>query len=146
MGRRRSPPGVAAVAGRGHGECAAARFRVPFDVGRRGYAVGAAVLEAVLPPHDGSTVTVPVSKTDEGLEERDGVEAKAIVVEHRPGPRCPPLQPGAECVPRRLQQILKGFPLIEGRRRRGNLRRRCDVCVGVRSVDRPVAARRESPA
>ncbi len=25
----------------------------PFDVARRGYAVGSAVLEAVLPPHDG---------------------------------------------------------------------------------------------
>jgi arginase len=52
----------------------------PLDVGRRGYAVGSAVLEAVLPPHDGPTVTVPVSMTDEGLAERDGVEAKAIVV------------------------------------------------------------------
>ena len=29
----------------------------PFDVGRRGYAVGSAVLAAVLPPHDGPTVT-----------------------------------------------------------------------------------------
>jgi arginase len=35
----------------------------PFDVGRRGYAVGSAVLEAVLPPHDGPTVTVPVNMT-----------------------------------------------------------------------------------
>jgi arginase len=53
----------------------------PFDVGRRGYAVGSAVLEAVLPPHDGPTVTVPVNMTDAGLAERDGVEAKAIVIE-----------------------------------------------------------------
>lgn len=53
----------------------------PFDVGRRGYAVGSAVLQAVLPRHDGPTLTVPVSMTDEGLAERDGVEAKAIVVE-----------------------------------------------------------------
>jgi arginase len=51
----------------------------PFDVGR--YAVGSAVIAAVLPPHDGPTVTVPVTMTDEGLAERDGVEAKAIVVE-----------------------------------------------------------------
>jgi arginase len=29
-----------------------------FDVGRRGYAVGAAVLEAVLPPHEGQVVAV----------------------------------------------------------------------------------------
>jgi arginase len=50
-------------------------------VARRGYAVGEAVLEAVLPPHDGPTVTVPVTMADEGLEERDGVEAKAIAVE-----------------------------------------------------------------
>ena len=27
----------------------------PFDVARRGYAVGSAVLQAVLPPHDGPT-------------------------------------------------------------------------------------------
>jgi arginase len=53
----------------------------PFDVGRRGYAVGSAVLEAVLPPHDGPTVTVPVNMTNEGLAERHGVEAKAIVIE-----------------------------------------------------------------
>ena len=53
----------------------------PFDVGRGGYAVGAAVLEAVLPPHDGPTVTAPVTMTDEGLAERDGVEAKTILVE-----------------------------------------------------------------
>jgi hypothetical protein len=53
----------------------------PFDVGRRGYAVGSAVLAAVLPPHDGLTVTAPVTMTDEGLAERDGVEAKAMVVE-----------------------------------------------------------------
>jgi arginase len=50
------------------------------DVGRRGYAVGSAVLQAILPPHDGPTVAVPVSMTDEGLAERDGVEAKAIVL------------------------------------------------------------------
>jgi arginase len=53
----------------------------PFDVGRRGYAVGSAVLQAVLPPHDGPTLTVPVTMTDEGLPERDGVEAKTIVIE-----------------------------------------------------------------
>ena len=53
----------------------------PLDIGRRGYAVGSVVLEAVLPPHDGPTASVPVSMTDEGLAERDGMEAKAIVVE-----------------------------------------------------------------
>jgi arginase len=43
--------------------------------------VGSAVLEAILPPHDGPTATVPVTMTDEGLGERDGVEAKAVVLE-----------------------------------------------------------------
>ena len=52
----------------------------PFEVGRRGYTVGSAVLQTVLPPHDGPTVTAPVTMTDEGLAERDGVEAKAVVV------------------------------------------------------------------
>ena len=51
-----------------------------FEVARRGYAVGATVLEAVLPAHDGPTATVPVSMSDDGLEERDGVEAKSVVV------------------------------------------------------------------
>ena len=51
-----------------------------FEVARRGYAVGATVLEAVLPAHDGPTATVPVSMSDDGLEERDGVEAKSVLV------------------------------------------------------------------
>jgi arginase len=53
----------------------------PLDVARRGYAVGTAVLEAVLGPHDGPTVTAPVSMSDDGLEERDGVEAKVVILE-----------------------------------------------------------------
>ena len=53
----------------------------PLDVARRGYAVGTAVLEAVLPPHDGPTVSAPVAMSDDGLEERDGVEAKAVILE-----------------------------------------------------------------
>src|SRR5215218_2254450 len=53
----------------------------PLDVARRGYAVGTAVLEAVLPPHEGPTVTAPVAMSDDGLEERDGVEAKAVILE-----------------------------------------------------------------
>jgi arginase len=53
----------------------------PFDVARRGYAVGSAVLEAVLPPHDGPTAAVPVAMSGDGLAERDGIEAKAIVLE-----------------------------------------------------------------
>jgi arginase len=50
----------------------------PLDVARRGYAVGTAVLGAVLPPHDGPTVTAPVTMSDDGLEERDGVEAGSV--------------------------------------------------------------------
>jgi arginase len=53
----------------------------PFDVARRGYAVGSAVLEAVLPPHDGPTAAVPIAMGDEGLELVDGVEAKAVVLD-----------------------------------------------------------------
>jgi arginase len=53
----------------------------PLYVARRGYAVGTALLEAVLPPHDGPTVSAPVSMSDDGLEERDGVEAKAVILE-----------------------------------------------------------------
>jgi arginase len=52
----------------------------PLDVARRGYAVGTAVLEAILPPHDGPTVRAPVAMSDDGLEERDGVEAKAVIL------------------------------------------------------------------
>jgi len=48
----------------------------PFDVARRGYAVGAVVLEAVLPAHDGPTVAAPVTMTDEGHDLRNGVEAR----------------------------------------------------------------------
>lgn len=51
----------------------------PLPVARRGYAVGTAVLEAILPRHDGPTAHVPVTMSDDGLEERDGVEAKSIV-------------------------------------------------------------------
>ena len=52
----------------------------PFDVARRGYAVGLAVLEAVLPPHDGPTAAVPVTMSDYGLAERDGIEAKTVIL------------------------------------------------------------------
>jgi len=53
----------------------------PLDVARRGYAVGTAVLETVLPPHEGPSVSAPVAMSDEGLEQRDGVEAKAVILE-----------------------------------------------------------------
>lgn len=53
----------------------------PLAVARRGYAVGTAVLEAVLPPHGGPTATVAVTMSDEGRESVDGVESKAVVLE-----------------------------------------------------------------
>lgn len=52
----------------------------PFAAARRGYAVGTAVLQAVLPAHDGPTAIVPVPMDDVDLEERDGIEAKAAVL------------------------------------------------------------------
>ena len=53
----------------------------PFDVARRGYSVGTKVLQAVLPEHAGPTAVVPVEMGDVGLEERDGIEAKAVVLQ-----------------------------------------------------------------
>ena len=52
----------------------------PFDVARRGYAVGSAVLAAVLPAGDGPTAAVPVAMDDAGLELRDGIEAKEVIL------------------------------------------------------------------
>jgi arginase len=52
----------------------------PFGIARRGYAVGSAVLAAILPPNEGPTATAPVTLADEGLEERDGIEAKAVIL------------------------------------------------------------------
>ena len=57
----------------------------PFDIARRGYAVGSAVLAAVLPPHEGPVAVAPVTFSDEDLEERDGVEAKTIIVRQLAG-------------------------------------------------------------
>jgi arginase len=53
----------------------------PFDVARRGYSVGTKVLQAVLPDHAGPTAVVPVEMSDVGLEERDGIEAKTVVLQ-----------------------------------------------------------------
>lgn len=81
--------------GAGSSSVRALTSEFPFDVARRGYVVGSQVLQAVLPTHDGPTAVVPVSLGDEGLEERDGVEAKtavlsqldaalALIAEHEP--------------------------------------------------------------
>lgn len=53
---------------------------LPFEEARRGYAVGTAVLSAILPEHAGPTAVVPVEPGSSGLGERDGVEAKEAVV------------------------------------------------------------------
>ena len=53
----------------------------PLDIARRGYSVGTKVLQAVLPDHDGPTAIVPVEMGDIGLAERDGIEAKAVVLQ-----------------------------------------------------------------
>lgn len=53
----------------------------PYQIARRGYTVGTRVLCAILPAHDGPTVEVPVVMTDAGLAERDGIEAKDLVLQ-----------------------------------------------------------------
>ena len=52
----------------------------PFGIARRGYSVGSAVLTAILPPHQGPVATAPVTFSDEDLEERDGIEAKTVIL------------------------------------------------------------------
>jgi hypothetical protein len=52
----------------------------PFDVARRGYAVGSAVLAAVLPANQGPTAAAPVAMDDAGLELVDGIEAKEAIL------------------------------------------------------------------
>jgi arginase len=52
----------------------------PFEVARRGYAVGSAVLAAVLPANQGPTAAAPVAMDDAGLELADGIEAKQVIL------------------------------------------------------------------
>ncbi|CAN5733536.1 hypothetical protein BH10ACT9_BH10ACT9_60530 [soil metagenome] len=82
---------------------------VPLEQATRGYATGTAVLNAVLPPHDGPTATVPVAFDADGLELRDGVEAKSVVAADVVGLTI------AEFIPRQdlaLQRMAAGFPLL----------------------------------
>lgn len=53
----------------------------PFDVARRGYAVGTSLLQGILPAHDGPTAIVPTEMSDRGTAENDGIESKEIVLE-----------------------------------------------------------------
>jgi arginase len=77
----------------------------PFEVARRGYAVGSTVLAAVLPANQGPTAAAPVAMDDTGLELADGIEAKqviltqlaqalAVIRQHDPARIVPP---GGEC-------------------------------------------------
>lgn len=54
---------------------------LPLEIARRGYAVGTAVLNALLPAHDGPTAEVPVPEIAEGVASRDGVESKDSVLQ-----------------------------------------------------------------
>lgn len=47
---------------------------------RRGYAVGAQVLQAVLPPHDGPTAVVDVPTGDRGEGSTAGIESRATII------------------------------------------------------------------
>src|SRR5215471_17622140 len=58
---------------------------VPFEEARRGYAIGAVVLNAVLPAHTGPTALVPVESGDLGLGKQDGIEAKEAVIKQLSG-------------------------------------------------------------
>ena len=51
----------------------------PFDVGRRGYAVGSAVLAAVLPTHSGPSATLPVSMAVSALVGQADEEVQALL-------------------------------------------------------------------
>jgi arginase len=67
--------------GAGTGSVRSLASEFPFDIARRGYSVGTKVLQAVLHEHDDPTAMVPAEVGDIGLEERDGIEAKAIVLQ-----------------------------------------------------------------
>lgn len=65
--------------GAGPSSVRALATELPFEQARRGYVVGSAVLEAILPPGRGPTATVPIAMGDEGLEEVGGVEVKSVL-------------------------------------------------------------------
>jgi arginase len=52
----------------------------PFEIARRGYAIGSTVLAAVLPANQGPTAAAPVAMDDTGLELADGIEAKQVIL------------------------------------------------------------------
>jgi arginase len=66
--------------GAGSSSVRALAAEFPFAIARRGYTVGSAVLDAIVPPTDGPTATVSVPVGDEGTEIVDGIEAKAVIL------------------------------------------------------------------
>lgn len=52
---------------------------IPAEQARLGYVTGTTVLQAILPPHDGPTATVPVSFVDDA-DLRDGIDSKSAVL------------------------------------------------------------------
>jgi arginase len=71
---------VAAVAGRRHRQRPSLAPEFPFELARRGDAVGSAVLAAVLPANQGPTAAAPVTMDDTGLELADGIKAKELIL------------------------------------------------------------------
>ena len=66
--------------GAGTGSVCSLAAEFPFDIARRGYSVGTKVLQVVLPEHAGRPLWC-LSRCDIGLKERDGIEAKAVVLQ-----------------------------------------------------------------
>lgn len=66
--------------GAGPDAVAALYPELDLDEARRSYALGTQVLDAILPPHSGTTAVVPVPMTADGLERRDGIDAKDAVL------------------------------------------------------------------
>jgi arginase len=52
---------------------------IPLEQARHGYVTGTTVLNAILPPHDGPTASVPVTFDDDDAH-RDGIDSKTAVV------------------------------------------------------------------
>lgn len=53
---------------------------LPAEVIRKGYVVGSAVLQAVLPPHAGPTAHVPTLLNGDELVIRDGIQGKDVIL------------------------------------------------------------------
>lgn len=67
--------------GAGRGNVAELLPELPLAQARRGYAVGARVLQAILPEHVGPTEIVPVDMSDPDEGSTNGVESRATVLD-----------------------------------------------------------------